>query len=264
MTSTARPVRSSQRSPVLSSGGLNPSVVFEVPVGWYPKIYSVNLTPYWRNVPCGDDHKDISGMSYYLFTKPCPTRSFSAFFDPYSPYFHVIAGVYIIVSTEGWRVPLETLSTLSVNDMFAMFRRLGGPQLSSSVDDVMLTPTGVERWYVELKGRRGHLYNGRHMPQQGLPPIWTVPNSPVAGTSHWSDLIDDYADTGYFMIGDAWYHHDYLIWNWWAGVRFIDKLGDLHDTLQYPCVIEEAKQIATSVRIIDRGIGLITPSAWWN
>jgi hypothetical protein len=262
MTSTSPRAQNVGRSPVFSPAGLNPSMVFDVPATWYSRVYAVNLTPYAQNLPCGSDHLSLSAISYYLLPGPGPTYPYSAYFDPYSPYFHLLAGAYIVAPVGGKRVPLEVLGALSVNEIVALLERFRDPKPTASVGEVILTPTGTDRWYLEFTGNRSHLCVGSHMPQKGVPVLFAVPNKPVVGTKHWSDLIDDYAEADEVLaFGDASYHNDYLIWNWWMGIRFVDKMGQVHDSRGHPHEFEEAKQIATSARIIDRGIGIVPPHA---
>lgn len=264
MTTTSPRVHSSARSPVFSPPGLNPSVVFDVPATWYPRVYVVNLTPYAQNLPCGNDRLSLSVMDYYLMPGPGPTYPYSAYFDPYSPYFQLMAGAYIIAPVDGKRVPPEIFSsTLLVNDMHAFLGRFRDPEPMASVGEMILTPTGTDRWRLESAGgNRYHIVVGSRMPQEGMPALFTVPNTPVAGTKHWSDLIDDYTETENLPFGDLSYHNDYLIWNWCMGVRFVDKMGQAHDSRDHPHEVEEMKQIAASARIIDRGIGIVLPPAY--
>lgn len=268
MTSTSPRVHSSGGSPVFSPAGLNPSIVFDVPATWYPRVYTVNLTPYAQNLPCGDDHLSLSAINYYLLPGPGSTYPYSAYFDPYSPYCHLNAGTYIVAPVDGKRVPLEVLGALTTYEIVAFLERFGDPEPTASVGEVIptptiLTPTGTDRWYVEFTGNRSPLCVGSHMPQEGVPALFAVPNKPVAGTKHWSDLIDDYADADEALaFGDVSYHNDYLIWNWVMGIRFVDKMGQVHDSRGHPREFEEAKRIATSARIIDRGIGIVPPPAY--
>jgi hypothetical protein len=112
---------------VFNLRGWNPRPAFRVEQGWLPRIFSLSMQPHWQQIACGDRTQDLRGTSYLLFPAPTEGSTYSAHFDPTSPYFHAFFGVYVLPPVEGQRLPPDIFAELGNRDNLGWLKMMGDP-----------------------------------------------------------------------------------------------------------------------------------------
>jgi hypothetical protein len=211
----------------------------------------------WMPVP-----RDICGLSYTLLPAPVPPARFSAHFDPNSPFFQTEVVIRVVAPVEGEPVPMEMMSLLDPGDIGAWLRRFGDPSpLVEHVEFGRSEPVpgtrGRLRCFCQM---RTHLDVGPDNPQSGVPDWVRVPTRREPGRRHWSEVVDGYAEQLRRVFSYMWYEGPFLVCCAVASTRYEDRRGCSVDTLaRYPWLLRGQEEIAASVRVIDRGLGLRVP-----
>ena len=244
-----------ERTPLLSLHGLNPAVALDLVPGWHPQFFPVCLSPYWQSVPWEGENWTVEGTNFMLLPAAQEPGGCSARFDPCSPFFQSYVGAYVFAPVQGERVPVDLYPVLMPFDYRAWARRFGDPAPHCEVDS-RIHRIGVEKWSYE--GRAAcHCDIGPNNPQQGVPPLMTVPRQAATpGAAHWSDVVNGYDERLEFVRGYIWYEGPYLVCSYLAGTRFTDRAGRTIDThARYPHMLRGQEEMVASIQILDRGTG---------
>ncbi len=245
--------------------GWNPRPAFLVEPEWIPRIFSLSMTPHWRQVNCGDRVEDLQGISYLLMPAPSQGGSYSAHFDPDSPYFFAFFGVYVIPPVQGRRVPPEIFAELGNRDNLAWLKSMGDPQPYSEPVTPLLTKidhrsaSASPKWSFvvnyQLHGDLGLQNPQANFPEVLLPPSYALPNS-------WSEKVDSYQDMLITCRGFLWYEGDYLVINFFNGAEFTNKAGQKISTYNdCPEFREQLLRMADGIKIANDGRGFISPNS---
>ncbi|MBO3462885.1 hypothetical protein G7B40_001225 [Aetokthonos hydrillicola Thurmond2011] len=250
---------------VFNLRGWNPRPAFLVESGWLPRIFCQSMEPHWKQVSAGGLTQDYKGSSYLLFPTPNPGATYSAHFDPTSPYFHAFFGLYIIPPVNGERVLPEVFSEFGNRDNLGWLRKMGDPFPFSVpvqpkfLECVETDELGQGKKWSFITSYKLHASLGDNSPQQGLPEILVVPKST---NSFWKQFIDSYQDIVMTTRGFIWYEGDYLIMNFFNGIEFYDRNFRKIDTYNdYPEFREQMLRMAANVKIINDGTGFSSPSS---
>jgi hypothetical protein len=248
-----------ERTPLLSLHGLNPAVALDLAPGWHPQFFPICLSPYWQSVQWGGEYWTVEGTNFVLLPAAQEPGGCSAHFDPRSPFFQSYVGVYVLAPVQGERVPVDLIPVLSQLDYLAWARRFGDPAPRGDAD-TRIHQIGVEKWAYE--GTMAcHCDVGPNNPQQGMPPLMTVPRQALEpGTAHWSDVVNGYDERTELVRGYIWYEGAYLVCSYFAGTRFTDRTGRTIDThLRYPHLLQGQEEMVASIQVFDRGTGYRGP-----
>ncbi|MET9834751.1 hypothetical protein ABZ078_36935 [Streptomyces sp. NPDC006385] len=238
--------------PVLSLAGLNPACAVEPGPGWERRVFTVDMSPHWQDIPWQGSRISLRGHNIFTLPAPSCLGGPSARFDPDAPLFGGFAGLYVIPPVNGQRVPPELVPELANRDNLAWGRRFGDPAPRSEWSG-RITRTGPDNWRADLQYRwNGDLGPGN--PQTGTPPLLTIP------PELWQGRLAPYCGRTDAVSGRIWYQGDYLLHWYCNNTRVHDLHGRLIDTLAaYPELREIQERMAASVRIIDRGTGYRGP-----
>jgi hypothetical protein len=248
-----------ERTPLLSLHGINPAVALDLAPGWHPQIFPVCLSPSWRLVRWGGKNWTIEGTNFLMLPAAQKSGGCSARFDPCSPFFQIFLGVYVLAPVKGERVPVDLLPILSNLDYLAWARRFGDPAPRGDAD-IRTHRIGMEKWAYGGKVAC-HCDVGPNNPQQGMPPLMTVPRQASApGGAHWSDVINGYDERIDLMRGYIWYEGPYLVGSYFTGASFTNRAGRTIDThARYPYVLHGQEETVASIQVFDRGTGYRGP-----
>jgi hypothetical protein len=252
-TSTGSPPRGRY---LLHLRGYNPRPALLVEPGWAPHIFVNNMAPHWRGLEWDGAHADCMGANYYLVPAPLPGAVWSAHYEPTSPYFQSLFGVYILPPVGGRRVPKELIPELGRLDFVGWLRRFGDRAPLVRTERVAWTgaPPGP-RWRCRIEWR-GKINLGSGNAQLGHPLMDPPP------ASRWSALVGDYQEVTTPTDSLLWYHRDYLVAVYANGVVFTDRTGRAVDTLeQFPAFRAGLERMLDAVRIIDDGSPFSAPPA---
>jgi hypothetical protein len=250
---------------VFNLRGWNPRPVFLVEPEWIPRIFSLSMTPHWQGVDFGDRVEDLQGISYLLMPAPAAHVSYSAHFDPDSPYFFSFFGLYVIPPVQGRRVTPEIFAELGNRDNLAWLKSMGDPQPYSQPIVPLLAELNQPaeatspKWSFlvnyQLHSGLGSQNPRANFPEVLLPPIGTLPNS-------WGEKVDSYQDVVMTCRGFLWYEGDYLVINFFNGVEFTNKSGKTINTYNdYPEFREQLLRMADGIRILNDGRGFVSPDS---
>ncbi len=248
-----------ERTPILSLHGLNPAVALDLAPGWHPQLFPVCLSPYWQSVPWGGANWASEGTNFLLLPAAQEPGGCSAHFDPRAPFFQSYVGVYVLAPVQGERVPADLCPALTHCDHLAWARRFGDPAPRADVD-FRIRRVSAEKWVYDGEVAC-HCNVGPNNPQQGIPPLMTVPRqAAVPGGAHWSDVINGYDERVELVRGCLWYEGPYLLCCYVVGTRFADRAGRTIDTYaRYPHLLQGQEEMAASVQVFDRGTGYRGP-----
>ncbi len=249
---------------VFNLRGWNPRPAFRVESEWLPRIFCLNMEPHWKKVLCHDRSCDYRGTSYFLLPASAPDATYSAHFDPTSPYFHSFFGVYIIPPVNGQRVSSEVLSELGNRDNLAWLRMMGDPFPFSvpieakCLECVETDELGRGKKWSFLTTYLVHGDLGHNVPQEGLPPFLIAPKATAKGS--WEQFINSYQEMVITSRGFIWYEENYLILNFFNGIEFCNKTGRKIDTYHYyPKFRQQLLRMADGLKIINDGTGFSCP-----
>lgn len=248
-----------ERTSLLSLHGINPAVAIDLVPGWHPRLFPVCLSPHWQSVRWGGENWTVEGTNFFLLPAAQEPKGCSAYFDPRSPFFQSYIGVYVLAPVQGERVPTDLYPVLSHFDYLAWARRFGVPAPRADVD-FQIRRIKAEKWAYDGQVAC-HVNVGPNNPQQGMPPLMTVPRqAAVPGGAHWSDVVNGYDERIEPVRGYLWYEGPYLICSYFAGVRFTDRAGRTIDTYaRYPHLLQGQEEMAASIQVFDRGTGYRGP-----
>lgn len=248
-----------ERTPLLSLHGLNPAVALDLAPGWHPQFFPICLSPYWQSVRWGGANWTVEGTNFLLLPAAQEPGACSARFDPRSPFFQTFLGVYVFAPVQGERIPVDLVPSLAPADYLAWARRFGNPA-PHEVVDFRIHRIGVEKWAYDGEVA-GHCDVGPNNPQQGVPPLMTVPRQAAApGAGHWSEVVNGYHERIELVRGFLWYEGPYLVCCGFTGIRFTDRTGRMIDThARYPHVLQGQEEMAASIQVFDRGTGYRGP-----
>ncbi len=244
-----------ERTPLLCLRGINPTVALDLAPGWHPQLFPVCLSPYWQSVPWRGENWTIEGTNFLLLPAAREPGGCSARFDPHSPFFQCFLGVYVLAPVQGERVPVDFYSLLAHRDYLAWARRFGDPAPRGDVD-IRIHRIGVEKWAYDSTVVC-HFDVGPNNPQQGVPPLVTVPqHAAVPGGAHWSDVVNGYDERIELVRGYIWYEGPYLVCSYFTGACFTDRAGRTINThMRYPHVLQGQEEMVASIQVFDRGTG---------
>ncbi|GAB3167922.1 hypothetical protein [Telluribacter humicola] len=248
--------------------GWNPRPVFLAEPEWFPHIFSIPMSHHWHNIQVDGHLCNLRGTGYLLLPAAAPGAAapggtYSAHFDPGSPYFQAFFGLYVVAPHQGRRVSPEVFVQLGDRDNLAWGKFMGDPSpFSQAEGPVNLQCQETDsadasiRWTCTMTCRI-HADLGYQNPQQGLMPILSVPAS--AATA-WESQVFSYQEMLATYEVHLWYEGDYLIIGYYNGVSFEKKSGQTVNTLSdYPAFRAQLERMAAGLKIVDNGGGFSTP-----
>lgn len=220
-------------------------------------MFSLAMTPHWQGIDCGEEEIDVEGSSYLLFPEADPGQSYSAHFDPTSPYFYAFFGTYVIAPHNGKRLPPEIFSELGNRDNLAWLNTMGDPHPFSAptTPTILLPEPGEDDRWSFVATYAVHSGLGVNNPQAGLPALLLPPSAET-----WSNQIDSYQNMVMHCQGKIWYEGDFLIMSFFTGAEYFRRSGKRCNTFhQFPEFYQQQIRMLEAVQIINDGSGFSTP-----